>query len=186
MEKRTAKYGTEKAGIVPGYCRKEHPMQLFEIQDIKSFTTELFVRDMFDAFELFEADFVTFASFHMDGKIQSDYYDTAERESMGSRDRASWKEMKPFCLSLIRGKRLPLYFKIVLRLPGRHPLCAENGALEHEASSQNLYLNIRYSDKTLTCTTGASSAVFEPGFKPGAEWDLQARTLIRPFSSDVR
>lgn len=161
-------------------------MQIFEIQDVKSFTAELFVRSMFDDFELCEADFITFASFHIDGKIQSDYYDTTEREETGSRIRAFWKEMKPFCLSLIRGKRLPLYFKIVLRLPAGHSLCAENRALGHEASSQNLYLNIRYSDKKLTCTTGASSPVFEPGFKPGTEWDLQARAFLRPFSSDAR
>jgi len=60
-------------------------MQIFEIQDIKSFTTELFVRDLFDRFELCDADFITFASFHIDGKVQPDYYDTAERESMGER-----------------------------------------------------------------------------------------------------
>ncbi len=161
-------------------------MQIFDIQDIKSFTTELFVRDLFDGFELCEADFITFASFHIDGMIQPDYYDTAERESMDSRERSCWKEMKPFCLALVRGKRLPLYFKIVLRLPGTHPLCAENSILGNEASSQNLYLNIRYSDKKLTCTTGASSPVFKPGFRPGAEWDLQARAFLRPFSSDVR
>ena len=161
-------------------------MQIFEIQDIKFFTAELFVRDLFDGFELCEADFITFASFHIDGKMQPDYYDTAEREPLNGRERAFWKEMKPFCLTLIRGKRLPLYFKIVLRLPAGHPLCAENRILGHEASSQNLYLNIRYSDKKLTCTTGASSPLFEPGFKPGAEWDQQAKAFLRPFSSDVR
>ena len=161
-------------------------MQFFEIQDVKSFTAELFVRDLFDGFELCEADFITFASFHIDGKMQPDYYDTAERESMDDRERAFWKEMKPFCLTLIRGKRLPLYFKIVLRLPAGHPLCVENRMLANEASGQNLYLNIRYSDKNLTCTTGASSPVFEPGKKPGAEWDLQARSFLSRFFSDVR
>ena len=153
-------------------------MRVFEIQDIKKFTTDLFLRETFDGFELFEADFTTFASFHIDGRRQKDYFDTAEEEVMGDGDFSLWKEMKPFCLSVIKGRRLPLSFKIILRLPAGHPFAASDPALLKEAGSQNLFLNIQYRNRTLTCTTGASAAAFVPGITPGQEWDAMAERLL--------
>ena len=153
-------------------------MQVFEIQDIKKFTTELFLRETFDLFELFEAEFATFASFHIDGRLQMDYFDTAEQEVMEKGAFSLWKEMKPFCLSVIRGKRLPLSFKIILRLPATHPLAGTDPALFQEAASQNLFLNIQYRNRRLTCTTGASSSSFVPGITPGQEWDAAAERFL--------
>ena len=138
-------------------------MRSFDINDMKSFTTKLFLRDTFDDFEICEADFVTFGSFHIDGRLQKDYFDTAEQETMGNSEFILWKDMRAFCLSLIRGKRLPLQFRIVLRLPLLHPLCRENAALYKEAETQNLYLNILYKNKRLTCTTGSASGTVIPG-----------------------
>ena len=157
-------------------------MRVFEIQDIKKFTTELFLRETFDHFELFEADFTTFASFHIDGRLQKDYFDTDEQEIREDASFSLWKEMKPFCLSVIKGKRLPLQFKIILRLPSGHPLAAADPALLKEAESQNLFLNIQYRNKRLSCTAGASSASFVPGITPGREWDAAAERFLSGLS----
>ena len=153
-------------------------MRIFEIEDLKSFTTELFLRSKFDSFEICEADFVTFGTFHIDGRLQKDYFDTGEQEVMDVLEYTLWKEVKPFCLSLIKGKRLPLQFKIVLRLYPGHPLCKENEALQQEAEKQSLFLNILYRDKRLTCTTGSAALAFEPGRKPGQEWDAAAGSFL--------
>lgn len=51
-----------------------------EIEDIKGFTSDLFVGTKFDSFLLKEARFVTFAAFDIDGKVREDYYTREERE----------------------------------------------------------------------------------------------------------
>ncbi|MBQ9064478.1 MAG: hypothetical protein IJ123_03430 [Blautia sp.] len=154
-------------------------MRIFEIQDIREFTSHLFLKDHFDELQFCEADFITFASFHLDGKRQQDYFDTDEQKQLEQEVWIHWKEIRPFCLSLIRGKRLPLSFKIVLRLPATHQLCCKIQELGEEAGKQDLFLNIMYKDKRLVCTTGAAMSGFVPGVKPGAVWDTAAEALLR-------
>ena len=60
-------------------------MVALEIEDIKGFTSDLFVGTKFDSFLLKEARFVTFAVFDIDGKVREDYYTREEREE--GRDR---------------------------------------------------------------------------------------------------
>ena len=158
-------------------------MRSYEIQDLKGFTSHLFVKNTFDDFQICEADFVTFASFHINGRNQAGYFDTAEQEVMDSSPFCSWGEIRPFGLSLIRGKRLPLQFRIVLRLHDRHPLCLSDPELQSEAAGQDLFLNIQYRDKKLLCTAGASMSTFTPGIRPGEKWDEAASRFLLSIQS---
>ncbi len=158
-------------------------MRSLEIQDLKGFTTHLFVKNTFDDFQICEADFSTFASFHINGRKLAGYFDTAEQEIMDSSPYCLWHEIRPFGLSLIRGKLLPLQFRIVLRLPDRHPLCLSDPELQNEAASQDLFLNIQYREKKLLCTTGASLSVFTPGIRPGEKWDEAASRFLLSIQS---
>ena len=85
------------------------------ITDVKNFMAHLLSRETFDLFYLVEASFKKEISYHIDGHLNTDFFDTdSERPE---REYCLWKEVRPFAFSIIRGKRLPLGCKIILALP---------------------------------------------------------------------
>ena len=92
-------------------------MIALKIEDVKSFTSKLFVKEAFDAFLVKEVSIVTYNSFTIDGHIRQGYYTEEELEENRIEEFSSWKMLRPFCFSLIKGKKLPGSFKIVLQLP---------------------------------------------------------------------
>ena len=80
---------------------------------------------------------------------------------------------------MIRGKRLPESFRVVLQLPQDQAerFCLELG--EKEQDAPGLYLNIRYEDGTLYCVTGISLKVFTLDKTLEQEWDRRAEEMMR-------
>lgn len=156
-------------------------MLALNITDIKDFTNKLFIGDAFDSFWMTEASFTTFSVFSIDGKLQKDFFDTDEQNTLtqNSRDYALWKEMKPYCFSIIRGKRTPLHFRIVFQFPPDK--LPELYSMEEDKTGTigNLYLNIQYRNHSLVCTTGTSLKNFIPGIKPGPLWDDRVLHFLR-------
>ena len=152
-------------------------MLALKITDIKDFTNKLFIGDIFDRFWLNEASITTFSTYIIDGKLQQEFFDSDERNLLlqSGRTYALWKELKPFCFSVIRGKKTPLYFKIVFQIS------PEKVAHEHGFSSEinGLFMNIQYKNNLLMCTTGTSLKTFIPGFKPDTLWDNQIREFFQ-------
>lgn len=150
-------------------------MLALKILDIRDFTNKLFIGEVFDQFWLNEADIATYNVFSIDGKIQRNFYDNDELELLDKTRRTCslWKEVRPYCCSLIRGKRTPLYFKIVLQLS-----LQKTAALVHESdlgiqeeNIRGLYLNLQYKNKVLLCTTGTALTTFLPGKRLDQLWD---------------
>ena len=83
-------------------------MLALKITDQKNFTNKLFLGDTFDLFWLNQAEIITSNVFSIDGKLQTDFFDNDEQEFLASSHRTFflWKEVKPFCYSVIRGKKL--------------------------------------------------------------------------------
>ena len=98
----------DETGDMP--FRKEVPMLALKITDQKNFTNKLFLGDTFDLFWLNQAEIITSNVFSIDGKLQTDFFDNDEQEFLASSHRtfSLWKEVKPFCYSVIRGKKAPL------------------------------------------------------------------------------
>jgi hypothetical protein len=150
-------------------------MLALKITDIKDFTNKLFIGEVFDRFRLSEAVITTFAVFTIDGTLQQDFFDSDEKEILVQKHRthALWKDIKSYCFSIIRGKRTPLSFKIVLLLPPTALSSAAGNLSSFSADIGSLYLNIQYRNGQLLCTTGVSLKTFIPGLKPDALWDGQ-------------
>ena len=91
-------------------------MIALKAEDVKSFTTKLFVREDFDAFLVKEVNITTYNSFSIDGHVKQGYYTEEEREENNIEEFSTWKTLRPFCFSLIKGKKLPGSFRIVLQL----------------------------------------------------------------------
>lgn len=79
-------------------------MIALKAEDVKSFTSRLFIKEDFDSFWVREVNIVTYNSFTMDGHIRSGYYTEEEREEQRIGEFSSWRQLRPFCFSLIKGK----------------------------------------------------------------------------------
>ena len=125
-----------------------------------------FIGELFDQFLLREADIVTFNRFTIDGRVRRGYYTGEEQGKIG--EFSSWRTIKPVCFSLIRGKRLPETFRIVLCLSeearSRFVQAHAPGILPEQAGG--LYINIQYENQEMTCVYGHIHERFSPWTGP--------------------
>ena len=93
-------------------------MLALTISDVKDFMNKLLIGEVFDNFSLVEASVTTFNTFTIDGHLQQDFFDTdtVEEYKKEAVEYSLWRDVKPYCFSIIRGKRTPLNFKIVFQL----------------------------------------------------------------------
>ena len=91
------------------------------------------------------------------------------------------RTIKPVCFSLIRGKRLPETFRIVLCLSeearSRFVQAHAPGILPEQAGG--LYINIQYENQEMTCVTGTSMNVFTMTWNLEREWDESVKQFLK-------
>ena len=70
-------------------------MIALKIEDLKTFTAQLFMGETFDHWLVREANIVTFNSFTIDGRIRQGYYSDEELEKNRIEELSSWKALRP-------------------------------------------------------------------------------------------
>lgn len=150
-------------------------------EDVRTFTSKLFVKEDFDQFLVKEIEIVTFNRFTIDGHIRQGYFGEEELEERKIEEFSSWKMLRPICFALIKGKKLPGSFRIVLQLsPEAVEKFVKNSGLGiTESQIQGLYLNIRYEEGVLYCVTGTSLYVFTLDKALETEWDRTVERFMR-------
>ena len=144
-------------------------MKQFLLEDVKAFTTHLFLQPTFDRFFLREATFKTAATFSIDGSANADYFDSDAQIY----EHVRWEAIRPLAFSIIKGNRLPVGFQIVL-YPDEETLTELGGEQILEiASRRNVTKN-----RLLTCTTGTSYAEFTVDKSAEEAWDQAVRALL--------
>lgn len=157
-------------------------MLALQIEEIKPFMNQLFLGEAFDAFLLTEAVFVTFSTFRIDGHLERGYYSEDDADvPQGADSYACWRQIRPFCLELIRGKRTPLEFRIVFRLSGANVqrLAAQSGLQIAAGDIDGLFLNLHFKAGALTCTTGTSLRFFTLDKTLDRVWDEMVKKYFR-------
>ncbi|MBR6366583.1 MAG: hypothetical protein IKS10_10900 [Lachnospiraceae bacterium] len=152
-------------------------MKQFLIEDIKAFTTHLFLQPTFDAFFLREAVFKTAATFSIDGAANADYFDTDE----GIPEHVTWGTVRPLSFQVIKGNRLPVSFQVILYPDeaGISELIGPDAAeLTAHLKVTRFYLNLSYKGRRLTCTTGTSYAEFTVDKSAEEAWDRAVRAFL--------
>ena len=150
-------------------------MIALKITDLRDFTNKLFIREVFDSFWLNQAEITTYNTFSIDGKLHTDFLDSDQLQILqkSGRTYSLWKETRPFCWSVIRGKRTPLSFKIVLKLSKTQTqaLAAQASLSAAPSAISGLYLNLQFKNKILLCTTGTAFNTFIPDKRLEQLWD---------------
>lgn len=147
------------------------------IEDLKSFMSALLIGDTFDSWEVVEAKAETFFELSVNGRIRKSFFDN---EDDVIREFVVWKEIKDFFYRMIKGKRLPGLFRIVL--------CAEEQATEEflkkcgadtSEKGSRLLLNIRYSNGECSVTGGVSHQTFSLDKTLEQAWDQELQRILK-------
>ncbi len=152
-----------------------------ETDDLRAATSALFVKDTFDDWLVREAQVVTFNTFTIDGRIRQGYYSEDELEERQIEEFSYWKQIRPFCYELIKGKKLPESFRITLQpAPSEEALfLAASGLDIKQEDIAGLYLNFRYENSKLRIVTGTSTALFLPGLGLDPAWDDYTKDYLK-------
>lgn len=137
-------------------------MNKIEISDIKIFMSKLLIKEDFDEFLLKEATITTYNTFSIDGRIKEAFYSSEELETMTQRTFSQWSTVKQHCYNIIKGKKLPVSFKFVLKMNDEVTLnlLKESGAPLNIADVEGLYLTIKYENNLLDCISATSLYTF--------------------------
>ncbi len=150
-------------------------MTSIKITNKKNFMAKLLASELFDDFYVEEAEITTFNTFHIDGQIRREFYKDAQNdgtEALPTADYSAWKELRPICYDLIKGKRTPLSFKFVFYLndEAKSKLIKEADAGISEEQIK-LALNIRFIGGDILITTGCAISIFTLDKSIEKAWD---------------
>lgn len=139
-------------------------MQAIEILDIKPFMQLLFQTAAFDSYELVSANVHTDISYSIDGKWNSGFYHEEERLALELDGHAffPWRYGKEKIFSLIKGKKTPMFLKLVLKADSSQTadfLSAANLSLNSN-DIDGFFLNITFQGNKLNVTCGISYKIF--------------------------
>lgn len=146
------------------------------LSSVKDFMSHLLLSETFDNFLFIEGEIVTFNTFTIDGYIQKSFY--PEEEELP--EYSTWKSLRDYCFSLIKGKRTPLSFKFIFSLsPKNISRLIEQNNLDFQPDQvQGLYMNIRYDGTTLQCITGTSLKTFSMDKSLEHAWDSMVQKYL--------
>ncbi|MDD2972536.1 MAG: DUF5721 family protein [Lachnospiraceae bacterium] len=140
------------------------------------------VSETFDNFLLEEATITSYNTFHIDGRFVPDFFNKEEEDIsfLEEYSFSKWKNMRPICFSLIKGKKTPVNFKFIFQL---HPLSMkkllENGDTNlTEKDVKAFVLNLKYENGQLTLITGTSTFTFLMDKSADSIWDDAFRKFL--------
>lgn len=139
-------------------------MTALHIADIKGFMNLLFTAEAFDRFQFVEGEISTAIDYKLSGRVNFNFYSEEELEQLKSEEYQEWGATKPIITQMIKGKRLPVSMKFVLKKAGKGDL--------------TYLLNIRYENNNLVIITGVSRSVFTMDKSGEKEWDDNVKAFL--------
>ena len=157
-------------------------MKVFEIKHVKDFMSKLRLTDLFDHFLLSEATICGKVTYVIDGRLTKDFWTTAELDTNGLSDSvyAPFSLLRTNCYDLIKGKKTPSSFRFVFLLSPENlanTIASSNSGFSPENLSA-AFLNIKYLNGQLTCTTGISYKTFSLDHSFEQYWDTLAARFL--------
>ncbi len=152
-------------------------MIALSLTEVKECMSKLLLSETFDPFLFVEGEIMTYATFSIDGYLNKEFY---EEGSAPEREYALWKDVREYCFSLIKGKRTPLSFKIVLGLSDANitKLIAQQGLDFEPEDVRGLYINLKYDGQKLQCVTGTAMNLFTLDKSLEQAWDVMVQKFF--------
>lgn len=163
-------------------------MKVFQITNIKDFMNKLLCSELFDHFLLSEAFIQTKVAYTIDGRLTKEFWTKEELETEGLSDLpyAPFSQLRGSCYDLIKGKKTPVAFKFVFLLSPdnlANTLARSDSSFSPEDLS-GVFLNLKYADGKLSCTTGISYKAFSLDKSFEQYWDKLAAKFLSAHGID--
>ena len=163
-------------------------MLAIQIKDVKTFMAKLLNANTFDSFLLEEAQIHTYNTFTIEGYQNRDFYTKEELEDkeMFPYEYSQWKDMKGICFQLIKGKKVPIFMKIILhkKPEDAYTLLEEGGAISFAGNLKAFVVTIKYDAGGLLLTTGTSFSTFLMDKTADLLWDNAFRSFLTEMGID--
>lgn len=152
-------------------------MIALNLNNVKNCMAHLLLKETFDHFLFIEGEIVTANTFTIDGYIQKKFFSESAEDIP---DYSSWKDLRDYCFSIIKGKRTPLSFKFIFSMaPAAISELIASASLDIQPEEvQGLYLNIRFDGEHLTCITGTSFKTFNLDKTLEKAWDKEVQNFF--------
>ena len=143
------------------------------------FMKRLLTDTLFDEYLLAEASIVTYNTFSIDGRIKKDFFGDDAIDSINN-EFSLWKDIRPICYELIKGKHTPLSFKFVLYLSNdaSKALIEASGITSVSPDQVKFGLNIKYQDGLVSLITGCSYQTFTLEKEAELIWDKSVKAFL--------
>lgn len=153
-------------------------MIALQITELKAFMGKLLGTNLFDDFLLQEATLQMGISYVIDGHINKDFYQNEEDVPTDRLPFIPYSEVRNTLFSLIKGKRTPLGFQLVLQLsPKKCSILFPEGLDAHLI--KGLIMNIRFDGSKALITSGVSYYSFSFNKAPELIWDEAMMTFLK-------
>lgn len=135
-------------------------MEIFSIDEKTEYLKELFEKEKYDSFYLYKVRVKTKLDYYVNGRLNREYFDTEEQADLP--EYVEWKDIKQIVYSYIKGKRLPIGFKIILMFNRENisRLLEMNNLPVKTEDVSALFMNVVYEHEALSVTTGTSLKIF--------------------------
>lgn len=152
-----------------------------KILDVKAFMNHLLRLETFDQFLLCEASIKTGITYHLEGKLNLNFFNSDELEIMNQRQYTYWKEQKDLAFSIIRGHKTPLAFKFIFMLAPSNveKLVLLNHLALTASDISGLFLNLHFDSNGLICTSGSSLKMFTMDKTVEQVWDTNLLNFFK-------
>ncbi|MEY8508677.1 DUF5721 family protein [Lachnospiraceae bacterium 42-17] len=136
----------------------------------------LLLKPTFHHYSFIEGEVTTFNKFHIDGRIHKDFFDEKPEKEY-----SSWGEVQEYFLAVIKGKRTPLNFRLILSMAQEDfaTFLNSRSLSFRQEEIRGLYLNFRYDGSNLQCVTGVSMNTFTMDKSLEQEWDGYAKEVLK-------
>jgi hypothetical protein len=142
-------------------------------EDTKKFMNMLLKEEKFDKLECRGCEITTFVSYEIDGKLNKDFFDEEPK-----RIYTRWGEIRPLIFTLIKGKRKPKVFKIILAL-------GEDGTEKLHPNAKACFLNISFENNIVVFTTGTAQKEFALNKEVDEAWETAMKAFFKKLGLAV-
>ena len=137
----------------------------------------LLTEDVWDDWLLVQAQIVGANTWDIDGKINKEYFAGDDETEVPAGMYSHWADIRPFALSVIRGKRTPLSFRFMLQPPAT--LYADNAV-----SGSDRVCRIRFVEGSVLVASAISMNTFTMDKEPERAWDKDLSAFLDEKSID--
>lgn len=157
-------------------------MIALQIKNTKQLMNALLVASAFDDYQVEEVTLTTYNTFHIDGHMVREFFTSEEQQTFSDSfpEFSLWKDIRPICFQLIKGKKTPVSFRFILHASSAivDTITSDESCEPDKNLIRALVLNIRYENGHIQVITGTAFTTFLMDKSLDSLWDKYVRNFL--------